>query len=178
MALAGLGADEPPLPGAGRQIDVAPLVRGLYAGNFKFMRQSVETFISRPKPGAFSQGGRSQQMRIDVTDAASHQAMVFDKEQHLVLLRQQGLRQGGQQRQNFGTRFQLPASQFANHEGVAERQTGFKNRSDLSIALPQVIDPDRCIKQDHDAPSLRRRGTGFNSGSLPPSRASRRALSR
>ena len=41
----------------------------------------------------------------------------------------------------------------------------------------QMIDPDRSIDQDHLVVG-RRRGTGAKSGSLPPSRAKRRALSR
>jgi hypothetical protein len=45
------------------------------------------------------------------------------------------------------------------------------------IVHPQVIDPDRSVDQNHFLAARRRRGAE-SLGSLPPSRAKRRAASR
>jgi hypothetical protein len=45
-------------------------MRSQHITQFKFMRERVETPIQRPQFGAFSQGGSSQQVRVDMADAA------------------------------------------------------------------------------------------------------------
>ncbi|CAI10273.1 hypothetical protein p1B32 (plasmid) [Aromatoleum aromaticum EbN1] len=48
----------------------------------------------------------------------------------------------------------------------------------MRFGATQVVDPDRGVHQDHSSCSGRRRGMSVSCGSEPPSRASRRALSR
>src|SRR3981081_1395306 len=65
---------------------------------------------------------------------------------------------------------------FADHEGMNEYLTRIELRLQRLVLAPQMIDPNRGIRQDH-LPK-RRRGGAFSRGEVPPSRARRRALSR
>ena len=58
-----------------------------------------------------------------------------------------------------------------------QNATGLEQTCEGLVANPQMIDPNRGIDEDQ-AGSGRRRGAFARSGSLPPMRASRRALSR
>jgi hypothetical protein len=60
---------------------------------------------------------------------------------------------------------------------MSQNLTSFEEGGELPVVCAQMIDPDRRIDQDHGRAGRRRRGV-FNLGSVPPSRANRRALSR
>src|SRR5262245_62184909 len=60
---------------------------------------------------------------------------------------------------------------------MREDQAGLEQRRKLAIARTQMVDPDRRIDQDHGRVA-RWRGGAFSLDWVPPSRASRRALSR
>jgi hypothetical protein len=55
--------------------------------------------------------------------------------------------------------------------------TGIEKLSEGAVPVTQMFNPDRCIDQ-YQVIFGRRRGDAFSLGSLPPSLASRRALSR
>ena len=83
----------------------------------------------------------------------------------------------GQRVQNDFPLAHLSQGKFANDEGMRQHATGRRAALRAIIAAPQMIDPNRGVDQNQ-ARAGRRRGAGSISGSLPPSRASRRALSR
>ena len=66
---------------------------------------------------------------------------------------------------------------LSNNKRVDQDSTIFEETNKRLVTHAEVIYPDRRIDQDH-AGSGRRRGATFNSGSVPPNSASRRALSR
>src|SRR5450432_3329797 len=53
----------------------------------------------------------------------------------------------------------------------------FEQGSEIRHSLTEVVDPDGRVDEDHAPAADRLRGTGKIRGCVPPSRASRRALS-
>jgi hypothetical protein len=67
--------------------------------------------------------------------------------------------------------------QFARNDWMGENHTVFQFVDQRIVTFLQVIHPYRGVRQDH-AVVLRLRRATLSSGSLPPSAASLRALSR
>src|SRR4051812_37422837 len=67
--------------------------------------------------------------------------------------------------------------QLADDERMRYHLPAIEQHRKALVAAAQMVDPDRGIHQDHAA-LIRRRGGAFKSGWVPPSRASRYALSR
>src|SRR3977135_2075971 len=65
---------------------------------------------------------------------------------------------------------------LANHERMDKYAAIIEPRLQRLVLAPQMIDPNRGIRQDH-LPK-RRRGGAFSRGEVPPNRARRRPLSR
>src|ERR1035438_4787823 len=87
------------------------------------------------------------------------------------------LRQPGQIAERSGAVLEVPASQFTNDEWVHTGGAVGEQLREAHIALPEVIDPDGSVDQNHRAlPDLRRRPAS-KLGMVPPRAASRRAAS-
>ena len=69
-----------------------------------------------------------------------------------------------------------PSASSPTTKGCTSNATGIEQIRNRRVANPQMLDPDRGIDEGHSR-SGRRRGAVASSGSLPPRRASRRALS-
>jgi hypothetical protein len=116
-------------------------------------------------------------MDVNVADAPAHQGAPLDVIQRLRVRRHRRRRQFPQKAEHFAAVFQIAARQLAQDERMHQHAALFKGHGQRRCAGTQMIDPNRRVDQDH-ADCERRRGTGCNRGSLPPSRARRRALSR
>src|SRR5262245_61046870 len=116
-------------------------------------------------------------MGIDISNTSAKQCMQVDELQHLAIVGDHGLRQFRK-----GADYQIALTdgtegQLAGHKRMHEHLAATEQARKKTIAAAQMIDPDRRVDQNH-AGSSRRLGGALNSGSLPPRRASRRALSR
>ena len=118
-----------------------------------------------------------QEVGIDIPDAAPEQPLTIDELQHFSVRGAVRLRQPPQHAQNLRTPPQIAERELTQHERVPEHLAVAQQRREYRAGRPQVIDPDRRVDEDH-AGFGRRRGILFRSGSLPPSRANRRAASR
>jgi hypothetical protein len=116
-------------------------------------------------------------MGIDVSDAKPIEVMLVDVVQHLAVRCRDGLGQIGQGLQNELPLPQVPQSQFTDHKGIRQHLPSIEQPNQKLIARPQMVDPYGRVDQNHPRP-VRRRGGAVRWGSLPPSFASRRALSR
>ena len=72
---------------------------------------------------------------------------------------------------------QIAEGKFASHKRMTKNQTEVEQAHQRLVNGPQMLHPDRSIDQNH-LRADRRRGGATRSGSLPPNRANRRALSR
>jgi predicted nucleic acid-binding protein len=133
--------------------------------------------IVRPQFAVPGQQRGRQQVGIDIADAAPEQRMTIDQAEHFLVLGNDRLRQVAQVAEKGIPRSQIAEREFADHKRVSEDLASVEERRELLIACVQMLDPDRCIDQDHSGFG-RRRGIGLRSGWLPPRRASRRAASR
>jgi hypothetical protein len=113
-------------------------------------------------------------MGVHVADALAVEMMAFDELKHFRICRRHCDGQGGEVAQNGGTVAQVSQGQFADDEGVGQNTTAIQMRDEFRHAGAQMIDPDRGVDEDQ---AIFRRGVGARSGSEPPRRASRRALS-
>lgn len=116
-------------------------------------------------------------MSVDIAYAKTEQSFICDEMKHFLVMRDFSLRQLLQAIQDNLSLTQTSQRQFASNKWMGENAPLLEEIGQGCIAFAQRVDPDGCIDENH-AGSVCRRRTGFRSGSLPPSRASRRALSR
>src|SRR5262249_54597333 len=116
-------------------------------------------------------------MNIDEPDTAPEQGVMVDEMQDLLVgghARAWQVRQGAK---HDLAPTQIAQGDLADDKGVRQNQARIQQRGKRMVAGSQVIDPDGSVDQDHAGDGRRRRGA-FRLGSVPPRRASRRALSR
>src|SRR5258706_6537309 len=116
-------------------------------------------------------------MGIDIADTQAEQLLPIDIGKRLSIAGDHCLRQILQGIQDHITLTQAAHRQFANNERVGQHAPTVQQAGKLCAVAAQMIDPYRTVDQDH-AGSARRRGAAVAFGSVPPSKASRRALSR
>src|SRR5271165_2048075 len=105
------------------------------------------------------------------------QRPVVNHTQYLIVGCNGGLRQILQAIHHDLTLPQKTECEFANDERMREHLSMVQQSLEEGIALAQVVNPDRGVNQNHLVADFLR-GIGLNLGSVPPSRASLRALSR
>jgi hypothetical protein len=133
--------------------------------------------VQRPQSRVGRQERRRKQLRIDVADPSPVQAMSIDERHDLFVRRNGRLRQVSQQTDYLPAVREVAESQFSGYPGMAENYRAFQQPHQGRIAVPKVFDPKRGIDEDQGA-GMRRLGIGVSAASVPPSLASRRALSR
>jgi hypothetical protein len=116
-------------------------------------------------------------MRIDISDAAPEQRLPINEVEYFLVRGDGRLREFTQSAENQTTLPQIAERQFASDERMLEDLPAVEQLTERIGPSAQMIDPDRGVDQDHLGFG-RRRGIGFRPASLPPRRASRRALSR
>ncbi len=117
-------------------------------------------------------------MNVDPADAHAIQLLRIHELQHLLV---SGGNCGGQcpqQSKDLPTIHYRSARQFAEDEWMCQDQILLEQKREGFVTFAEMADPNRGIDEDHDADRGRLRRTEDNRGSLPPSLASRRALSR
>jgi hypothetical protein len=117
-------------------------------------------------------------MRINPPDPPAVQPLPLDNAQNFLVLC--GLRFGQRlkERQDLLPIAQSSARQLTYDERMGEHVSVRQERLQLAVSYAQVVDPDGGIDEDHTAWPGRRRRPALNRGSVPPSFANRRALSR
>ncbi len=138
---------------------------------------SQQAPIACPQLAASGQSGGRKEMGVDVTDAEPVKRYDIDHALDFVV----GCRGGGAkvaQRIQYGLAIAHAGErELADDERMNQHAFGFQQGRKRRIAGPNVVDPHLSVDKNH-AGSDGRRGTDSRSGSVPPRRASRRALSR
>jgi len=116
-------------------------------------------------------------MDIHKAEAAAHQSMGIDERNGFLLSGNAGLRKRAEKGQDSGPVANRPARELPDDEGMTNDFAIVKQRLEMCIPVMEMIYPDRGVDEDHRYAALLRRGTGWRSLSLPPSLASRFALS-
>ena len=117
-------------------------------------------------------------MGVYPAQATPVEVMSFQKTQDFLLSCNSSLGQGSQVVENLIAVAKRPAGQFPHNEGMAEYLIAFQQRPQALGAPPKMFYPHRGVHQNHAEPPERRLGTVRRRRSVPPSAASRRALSR
>jgi hypothetical protein len=119
-------------------------------------------------------------MSIDQPDAAAGKVPLVDEGEDFSMRGLAGSRQSGEEFEDLMPPGKGSASEFTDDERVADHVAGFQPDRQLAVAPPQMVDPDRCIDEDHFEylqPGLRR-GATRALRSEPPRTASFLAASR
>jgi hypothetical protein len=136
-----------------------------------------QALIARPERRSAAEPHCGEQVRIDIADSRASQPMPADEVQHFLVGSRSALRQIPHGLQYKVALPQFAQGKLADYKRMREDAASIKKDSERLIARAQMVDPNRGVDQDHaDLGRLRRGGLRF--GSLPPRRASRRALSR
>jgi hypothetical protein len=141
------------------------------------MRNAMQPPVARPQGCSCRKPNRSEQMDIDVADAAAVQGMVIYEFEDFHVSGNADLWQVRQVIQNLSVLTEMTQCELPNNEGMRQHHFGIQEGGKRLIAGAQMVYPNRRIDQNH-AGLGRRRGGRRNLSSLPPSFASRRALSR
>lgn len=115
-------------------------------------------------------------MYVDQADAVRHQPVLLDQRQNLIVSSARSCREPLEKTNDFSSIPKVATRQLTDDEWMNEHTLLFEQLDEDWVDLPQMIDPDRCIDEDQ-RPAGFRRGMADRSGSVPPSRARRRALS-
>src|SRR6056297_876544 len=142
----------------------------------EFGCDSLQPAVPSPQRHFRQDGGRKQ-VGIDEADATPTQVLRLDEEQDFIVTRPDGARQLVQQSEQLPAIPQITAGQLPKNERMHKNLPAVEEVHQLLVTATQVVDPDGGVHQSHDL-AARRRGTGRSCGWLPPSFASRRALSR
>ena len=144
----------------------------------KRLGNATQAPISCPQRCASGELHRCEQVHIHIPDALAVQGSALDEVQRFGIGRYDCRRKIGEQREHRGAMTQVAARQFTKDEWVHQHRTAFKFLLEVLDAGSEVVNPHRCVDEDHDGRVDRRRRVDFSAGSDPPSRASLRALSR
>ena len=139
-------------------------------------RRGVQPFIPGEQRSPRGQPNRRQKVDINIAEAAAEQGFPLNEIQHFAVPRDDCPRQAAQGVQNHLPLAEAPGCQAADDKGMDQDPAIVEHIGQDRIAMPEAIDPDRGIEQNQarsDCPGHRGK-----SGSLPPRRARRRALSR
>ena len=116
-------------------------------------------------------------MDVDQSQPPLHEAVSINEEQNLVVF---GFRQRTQSLKATENVSAIPyaaAGQFADHERVTRHVAGKEKFPQLPVSATEMVNPYGRVSQNH-VQALRRRRTGRNRFSVPPSAANRAALAR
>jgi hypothetical protein len=137
----------------------------------------AHALIARPKRDSPDKLHRGEQVSVNEADATSEQRASIDEGDDFFVVRNRRLRQIRQIAQNPAAPAQIPEREFSPQERMPQDHPISEHSHEKGVALAKIIDPDGGVDEDQPGAD-RRRGIGFRSGSLPPRRASRLALSR
>ena len=117
-------------------------------------------------------------MGIDKTDSQSEELVLVDESHDLVVCCDDSNRKVSHGIENRCPVAQAAQSQFSDHKWMAKDLALIEEADKFFVATTKVVNPDGCVDQNHWPGSAWRRDTFSRLGSLPPSKARRRALSR
>ena len=137
----------------------------------------VQSLVQCPQFRSGSQPRRRKKVNIYVADAAPEQRGMVYEAQDLRIRGGAGSRKTRQHPQYEFALTQVAQSELADNEWMCQRCASFEQLRKGRVTVAEMLDPNRRIDQDH-APADRRLGGALRSGSVPPRRAKRRALSR
>jgi hypothetical protein len=114
---------------------------------------------------------------VYVADASACKLIMVDELQNLLIGGDACLWKIVQSVENKLALAQHAERELPDDERMREHRSGIEQGREGIVPYAKMIDPNGGIDQNHVRPE-RLRGAGIRSGSLPPRRASRRALSR
>src|SRR6516225_2856651 len=117
-------------------------------------------------------------MRIDPADPLAVQVLALNHAHHFLMLGDLRLGQSLEQSKDLHPIAQPPACQLTDDEGMGQHLTDFQEGPKHAVSSAQMIDPDGRVDEGHATRPGRRRRIVLKPGSVPPSLASRWALSR
>ena len=119
-----------------------------------------------------------EQVGIDPSDSQPMERMPFNEGHDFQVAGDDWRRKCCQQIEDSLALPDVPTGQFTPHKGMKQHFADVEQYTELGMAPPQVLDPHRRVdKHGQRAAAGRRRRIGRRAGSLPPSAASRLALS-
>lgn len=114
-------------------------------------------------------------MGIYITQTFPHEPAAFDELQYFAVSRDVCRRQFRKKGEDFPPVVQRAASQLSDDKRMGKDFFILQRLDEAWNRMVQMIDPDRTVDEDQEDRRLR---GAFACGSLPPSRAKRRAASR
>lgn len=106
----------------------------------------MESPVKRPD-GQAAERGRGEQMDISPSNPLRHELTGLDEVEDLLMIEERRVRQGGQEFQNLSPPLQAPAGELADHEWMRPYLAVPQAVCQESIALAEVINPDRGIDE-------------------------------
>ena len=131
--------------------------------------------VRREETQVVTEGCRGEKVHVDVAETLSHQAPIFDKQHYLFMARDRRNRECRHELKNFPAIPERAAGELPDDKWVRHDVAAFESIDEIWIRPMEMIDPHGRVDENH---AVRRRFAARAFGSVPPSFASRRALSR
>ncbi len=155
-----------------------------FSGESESGSGSRESPVERPEIRSVEEGG-SQQMNVDPSDSGTRKVVPFHEGEHFVVPDDGRSGQVRESPKDLTPTGETSQSELALHERMDEDVELFQMRGQTRAAGAEVLYPDGGVDEDaqgrvrREVPGRGRRRRGARArGSVPPSAASRRALSR
>ena len=101
-------------------------------------------------------------MNVDESQTTAVQTMTLDEKERLIIRDRCNGRKIGKQRQNLPAIPQVSASQLTDHKRMHDNFGILQQAGQPCLTSPKVVDPHRCIDQDHSGGAATRRRFGFS----------------
>jgi hypothetical protein len=99
-------------------------------------------------------------VNVDKSQAATVQTLTLDEKEHLIIRHLCNARKIAKQGQNLPAVPQVSTSQLADNERVHHDFDIFQQARQPCLAGAEVVDPHRCVDQDHSGSAAARRSFG------------------
>jgi hypothetical protein len=109
---------------------------------------SPEPNVTRPQLVGLADG-RPEEVRVDEPDSSTVESPVLDEHQNLVVPGLTRPRQGVEELDDFVPTCEGAAGEVTDHEWMTHDRARLQEHGHVAIAVPQVVDPNRCIDEDH-----------------------------
>ncbi len=110
-----------------------------------------QSLVTRPEQHAGRKLHRSQQVRVDISNAGAKKCMARNEMQNFLIGGVRALRQAAQGIQDGSALLQTAQCEFADHQSMRQHLGRVQQLIQFSVAMAQMVYPDRGIHQNHAA---------------------------
>ncbi len=120
-------------------------------GNAQPRRDRGKSLVAGPQTRVFGQQCRCKQVRVDIADAATEQAVMLDELHYLVMVGDDGLIEQVEVGQDEFAVRRIAERNLSTNKGVHQHLFALKQMFENGVAAIEIIHPNGGVSDDHSA---------------------------